>query len=182
MRLFISFEVSEEVKQHLLELQKKLSFAKLAPARHFHLTLKFLGDVNEEKLQIIKQKLSQIKFKPFTAKLSKIGVFPSEDYVRVVWVGLEPEETINSLQKQIEDSLSDLFEKDPTFKPHLTLARVKMIDDKDKFRENLKKINVKALSFKVDSFKLVKSVLGGKLGSEYEDVLEIKSQPDSLRS
>jgi 2'-5' RNA ligase len=177
MRLFIAIELPAEVKAHLEQLQKKLDghFVQLTLAKEIHLTLKFLGEVSEEKVAEIKQKLEKIDFGSFEASLGRTGVFPDEHYVQVVWVGTEPENSIKFLQQKIEKSLLGLFEPDAKFTPHLTLARVKFIKDKKLFIENLHKIKAEKKEFLVDSFKLIKSTLTPK-GPVYEDVAEFKSK------
>lgn len=159
MRLFIAFDTDDEVKKELSAVQKKLRHSKLNLTKEFHLTLKFLGEVEEESLAEIKQRLKKVSFEKFEAQLSNIGVFPSEDYINVVWIGLEPKEKITELQKKIEDSLEGLFPKDNRFHPHITLARVKFIEDKKQFKDNLKNIKVEKIKFSVAKFSLMKSTL-----------------------
>jgi len=180
MRLFIAFDVSEEVKDYLIDLQKHLpEDSKINLVKEFHLTLKFLGDVDDDKVDTIKALLSNINFTQFTAKTAGIGVFPDEKMIRVVWIGLEPKDNIVALQKEIENSLSDLFPKDTRFHPHLTLARVKFVKDKKDFLEKLKKIPAKEFEFSVKSFKLIKSELTPE-GPVYEDVAEFALNPQPL--
>lgn len=177
MRLFIAFDVSDEVKNHLLGLQKYLpDDSKLSLVKEFHETLKFLGDVDDGKIDTIKALLSNISFTQFKAKTSGIGVFPDENIVRVVWVGLGPKEKIVALQKEIENALLDVFPKDERFHPHLTLARVKFVKDKKDFMVNLKKIPIKEIEFSVSSFKLIKSTLAPG-GPVYEDVAVFDLNP-----
>ena len=179
MRLFIAFEVSEESKKHLLEAQKQLEAgnAKLTFTKSFHLTLKFLGELAPAKAEEVKKRLATVEFKPFTARLNGTGVFPSEDYVRVVWVGLEPKDLICALQKSIDAALGGLFEKEKDFQPHITLARVKFVKDKKQFSETVKNLRVAPVSFEVKEFKLIESKLQGKEGPEYTDVSSVKAQP-----
>ena len=180
MRLFIAFGVSEEVKNCLIELQKLLpEDSKLNLVKEFHLTLKFLGDVDEDKVDKIKACLTNVHFTKFTAKISSLGIFPDEKMIRVVWVGLEPKDTIIGLQQEIESNLSDLFPKDTRFHPHLTLARVKSIKDKKDFIEKLNKLTIKEIDFSVNSFKLIKSTLTPE-GSVYEDIAEFALNPQPL--
>lgn len=170
MRLFIAFDVSKEAKDELIGAQKKLKYAKLNLVREFHLTLKFLGEVDEENVEEIKQKLKKVKFNSFEAELGSTGTFPSEDYIKVVWVGLEPKKSINELQQSIENALESMFPKDTRFHPHITLARVKFVEDKEQFKGNLKGIETKKIGFSVDSFKLIKSEL--RPGGPVYEVLE----------
>ena len=160
MRIFIAIELPEEIKEYLREVQKELTGMKGSLVKDFHLTLKFLGEVSEDKIEKIKNKLKKIKFEPFKVKLSSLGCFPNESHVRVLWVGIEPEDKIQNIQKQVEIALADFkFKKDFEFKSHLTLARVKFIDDKKVFVEKLKQLQIKPLEFEVSSFSLMKSTL-----------------------
>lgn len=143
--------------------------ARLSPAHNFHLTLKFLGEIPPEKVEVVKQCLSKIEFKKFSATVNGLGVFPSESYVWVVWAGLEPEEGFIDLQRKIDHALENEFPHDKNFRPHLTLARVKSISDKALFAEHLKSMKIAPVAFPVDNFKLKKSTLSPK-GAVYEDI------------
>ncbi len=169
MRTFVAIDLPQEVIDELASVQKILPAARIALARDFHLTLKFLGELTPAKVDVVRDCLSRVRFKPFAASLSGIGVFPSESYIRVVWVGIEPEEEIVALQKQIDDALEKEFPKEKGFEPHLTLARVKLIDDKERFKKQLQQVNVKSIRFTVDSFKLKRSTLTRE-GAIYEDI------------
>ena len=97
MRLFIAADFNE-LKGYFIELQKLLpKNAKLSLTRTFHITLKFLGEVQPDKVEEIISKLKAIKFQQFTVFLDSIGIFPTEDYIRVVWVGIKPEDKILEL-------------------------------------------------------------------------------------
>jgi len=132
MRLFIGIFLPREVLDYLYEVQNNLK--KSLPAKitwvHkkiLHLSLKFLGEVNENKIDEIKEKLNKIKFKPFKVKLDKIGVFPNENYIKVIWVSLNPKEEVIGLQQKIDSELLNLFPKDQRFSAHMTFGRVKFI-------------------------------------------------------
>lgn len=131
--------------------------------------MKFLGEVQPDKVEPIKEDLKKIKFKEFSVYLDSVGVFPSESYIRVIWIGLEPEEPVLELQKCVDEDLKKIFKKEKNFKPHLTLARVKYIDDKKSFIEKLKKIKIENKKFDVKNFKLIKSTLTPE-GPAYEDL------------
>ena len=115
-------------------------------------------------------KLNAIKFSPFSLTLDKLGVFPSESYVRVIWAGVKPHDKIKELQKNVEEALKEFnFKKDFDFHPHITLARVKFVNDKEKFAKNLKDIKVEEKTIDINDFRLVKSTLM-RTGPVYEDV------------
>jgi len=173
MRAFIAFEMPEEIKKILLDAQKQINTekAKIRSAKAFHLTLKFLGEVEDKKIEGIKSALNGIKFKKFNTILTEIGVFPNESYIRVVWAGLEDSEgKIKKLQQEIDSKIELLgFKKDTRFHPHLTLARVKFVKDKQDFIKSLKEIKIEKKAFEVSEFKLIKSTLTGE-GPVYEDL------------
>ena len=173
MRLFIAIEIPEEVKEYIQRIQgtindtsNKIKFVK---KNQIHLTLKFLGEVQPNISEEIKDTLRNIKFKPFSVHLDKIGVFPNESNIRVVWVGLNPEEPVLELQKSIDEDLKKLFKKEKDFKAHITLARVKFINNKEEFNNKLKNINIENKKIDVNGFGLVKSTLTPE-GPVYEDL------------
>ncbi len=176
MRLFIAVDLPEDVKQALLKAQAFLPEAKLKPVgkEQMHLTLKFLGEVSEQKANLVIDCLQKVSFKPFKTALDKVGIFPSESYIRVVWAGLSPEKEVNELQKRIDEALEEEFTKDKKFKAHLTLARVRFIEDKTRFASAVKNISLDKIGFKVDKFKLKKSTLT-RAGAIYEDIASFKA-------
>jgi 2'-5' RNA ligase len=87
----------------------------------------------------------------------------------VVWIGLEPEKEVLQLQQQIEELLGREFGKEKSFKAHLTLARVKFVDDKAKFLQQLKEIKTERLTFVVERFVLKESILSPN-GPIYKDL------------
>ena len=177
MRLFIAIEIPEEIKEYILAVQKQLdgNSSKLKPVgkEQMHLTLKFLGEVQPDKTKEIIAALKQIKFRKFSFNLDSIGTFPNEENIRVVWIGLKPEDEIISLQKDIDSKLEKLFKKEKNFKPHITLFRVKYIENKNTFIEKIKNTNIENKKINVNNFKMIKSTLT-RQGPIYEE-LEIFS-------
>ena len=170
MRLFVAIELYseqfKEIQDSLRNIKGKMTFPKT-----YHITIKFLGEVDESKIDEIKQKLVSIKFDKFSLTLDKLGVFPNENYVKVLWIGVKPHEQLKELQAKVEESLKGFnFRKDHKFHPHITIARVKFLKDKEGFKKLLKQ-EIKEERFVVDSFKLIKSTLE-KTGPVYEDILE----------
>jgi RNA 2',3'-cyclic 3'-phosphodiesterase len=175
MRLFIAIELPKEVVAELMRLQKEIDMFGLRPVKDFHLTLKFLGDVPDSKIEKVKETLRAIKFRKFTAELSETGVFPNPDYVKVIWAGVKAE-TILQLQKEIELEFEKMgWGRDKDFKPHLTLARVNFIKDKNALSKKLRNLQVKEIKFDVGEFKLIKSTLT-PTGPEYETQETYKAQ------
>ena len=144
MRLFIAVDFNE-LKDYFAELQSFLpKNARLSYTKAFHITLKFLGEVQPEKVGNVVDILKSIKFNAFSVALDSVGIFPTENYIRVVWVGIKPEERILELQGSIDNALKPLFKKEKDFKAHITLARVKYPEDKKDFVGKIKNINVES--------------------------------------
>ncbi len=174
MRLFLSCEIPKAISDYINELSKQLPEAKLVVPHNIDLTIKFLGEVPDAKLDEIKQKLSEIKFKPFKAMLNGTGVF-TEDFIRVAWVGLTPSEKFEELHVIADNALKGLFPEEKRFQAHLTIARVKYVEDKQKFLGVLKLIKVEPLTFEVNKMILFKSQLS-PTGATHEPLMEIKAQ------
>lgn len=175
MRLFIAIDFNE-LSDHFIQLQHLLpKNARLSLVKSFHLTLKFLGDVRPDDAESIVASLKKIEFESFSVFLDSIGIFPSENYIRVVWVGLRPEEQVLKLQKGIDEALKPLFRKEKDFKAHITLARVKYPEDKKQFLSQVRNIKVEGKKIDVRDFRLVKSTLSQK-GAVYEDLAVFNSQ------
>ena len=178
MRLFIAFDVPHGIKEYLAHMQgiigSNLAEIRWAKKEQMHLTLKFLGEVQPNAADKIKDELRKIRFNPFDVYLGSIGVFPNENYIRVVWVGLEPEDRIIGLQRSIDEKLKGLFKKEKDFKAHITLGRVKYARGKEQVLSKLRSINVEKKNFIVDKFKLMKSTLTMD-GPVYEVVEEFKA-------
>ena len=168
MRAFIAIDLPEEIKKHLSEIQSKLLVkeAELNPTNSFHLTLKFLGDIDDS--ENITKNLSNIKSKKFKLNLTSLGFFPNKNYIRVIWVGTNQNKKLTDIAEKIDTSLPH-FKRDHKFHPHITLARVKNVFDKQEFKKVLSNIKIQNLEFDVKDFILYKSTLT-RQGPIYEKV------------
>jgi len=180
MRLFIAINIPSEIKAELANLLKGISDhgLKKVSSENLHLTMKFLGEVDEKKAEAIKQRLAEIKAVQFKISLKGIGFFPNGNYIKVVWVGIEEgREEIIALQKEIDSRLSELgFPKERDYQPHLTIARAKYIKDHKKFMEFAESAKISA-SLEVTSFDLMESsLLPG--GPEYRIISGFKLSGD----
>lgn len=133
IRIFVGVSIPRQFEGPILALQERLRElgieARYPKPDSLHLTLKFLGDVDEAVLPKIGNQLEEVARlgQPFSARLAGFGVFPHLSDPRVVWLGIESGEPLFELQQQIELELEGLGfsrEKRP-FRPHLTLARIK---------------------------------------------------------
>lgn len=167
MRIFIAIEVPEKIKEKLREVQKEFEeYAVINFVNEFHLTLRFLGELSELKLERVKERLKNLSFKNFDLNLSNLGVFPNKKFINVLWVGLKPEKKVKDIKQIIDEKLRDMFGVEDKFKAHITLGRVKSIKDREGFLKKVEEIEVEG-DFKVKDIKLIKSELT-KDGAEYE--------------
>ncbi len=157
MRVFISINLPQKVTEKIKLIQEKLPdfFGKKTQEKNLHLTLKFLGEIDEKELEEIKEKLKEINFSKIKCTLDSIGVF-SEDFIRIVWLHLSGAE---ELQREIDKKLQGFFKKEKRFMSHITIARVKKIKNKEKFLDELKKIKFNEIQYIAESFYLMKSDL-----------------------
>ena len=173
-RCFIAIDLPKEIQKELSEAQKQLysddvKMLNVKP-ENIHLTLKFLGEIDEKQIERVQDVLRDMKCKRFKAKLGGAGVFPNQNFIRVIWVGIEPKESIIGLHEYLDAELSKLgFQKDKEFESHATLARVKTVKDKKEFADRIKKLKVKPIEFEVTEIALKKSTLLSS-GPVYEDI------------
>ncbi len=143
-RLFIAMPLPYRFHEKIRELQNKvdgLGKLKLVKPENVHLTLKFLGNVEEREIQEIEDGLSFIRETPsFNISLCGLGAFPNNKKPRVIWMGVkEGFDEIKNLQGKIDSSLESAgFNRDMRFHPHYTLARVKFLNNKQGLMDFLK--------------------------------------------
>lgn len=171
MRLFVAIRFGNSIGE--IQGQIDRSLAGFTFPKEFHLTLKFLGEVDSA--EQIRERLSSIEFNPFEVELGDIGVFPSPSKISVIWAGVKNPEEVNALQKSIDIALQDLSPADAGFHPHITLARVKFVKDKEKLKENLKNICVGKEKFAINEFILYRSTLKPE-GPVYDVVERYKAK------
>ena len=139
---------------------------------NIHITLKFFGETDERKIESIKELLAKIadNHSSFSLNINDVGIFGSSYKPRVIWFGIEKSERLISLANDVLDQVHDLgFEKDrQNFVPHLTIGRIKFIDNKRRFQEVINKCkSVEIQEQKVDQFYLIESILRQQ-GPEYK--------------
>jgi len=134
LRTFIAIEIPDNIRQQIVALQTELKTlgGKITWVRpeNLHLTLKFLGDTDEDIIETIIEKLSDIisGFAEFEITSKGVGVFPNWKRARIIWLGTSgADEILKKLVQQINQQLIDFGfepEKRP-FSGHLTLGRVR---------------------------------------------------------
>ena len=163
-RLFVAIELPQQVRDNLASIcndiaQKELFVGRCTRPENIHLTLKFFGEVTESVVPEIDAALKAISFQSCTARLGSLDVFSTRKKIRILFIQLLCPELVQLAQK-IQDVFSDRFEpEDRLFKSHVTLARIKSIDNKKEFLREVDEITISPMQWSIDSFVLKRSVL-----------------------
>jgi 2'-5' RNA ligase len=139
-RAFVAIEIDEATRQKLVSVQERLEATgaqlKLVEPPNIHITMKFLGEVPDDRIAPISEALERAAAgtKQFDVRVRGIGVFPNLNYIRVVWAGVsDGRDEVTALQQKIERELRPLgFRPERDFVPHLTIARVKTAKAKER--------------------------------------------------
>jgi len=173
IRAFIAIELPGQIKAALSKLQDNLRRSKSASVKwvnpeSIHLTLKFLGNVDEAEIPALNKALSEaVKgVATFYLELGEPGAFPNCQVPSVVWVGMGGEiDQLLTLHNNIDRVLAPLgFPPEKrAFSPHLTLGRVRdetLPGERKGLGENVAALKTGAKpSFKVESVSLMRSKL-----------------------
>lgn len=141
-RLFAAIRLPESVCASIHEVQQTLrrsargSVVKWTGPEQWHVTLKFLGNVQAANVEALSSALGSVAsgISPLSLSASGVGFFPQRGAPRVVWVGIhEPAERLTALHERVEAAVAT-FTNEPSesqFKSHVTLGRVKSITRAD---------------------------------------------------
>ena len=175
-RLFAAIKIdpSEELSRLYYEMRNRLKHEKIrwvAPG-NIHITLKFFGETNEELIPAISEALNAAagKHKPFDFELRDTGIFGSSYNPKVIWFGIQRNEILTALAGSVFEELDARgWKRDrQNFVPHLTIGRIKHINDKQLFQKIMDDYaEVEIQSVSVREFLLYESILR-KEGPEYK--------------
>lgn len=168
MRLFIGIDLPEEIKERVFALEMELPKESIKPVakENLHVTIKFLGECDEEKAKEIVSALGKVKNEKIEINVKGVGAFPNMNYINVVWVGVEGD--LEPLVRKIENALNL---KNERFDGHITIARVRRKIDAKQFFEKHGRENFGGFTTK--SFVLYKSTLTPQ-GPVYEKLKEFE--------
>ncbi|NLE00198.1 MAG: RNA 2',3'-cyclic phosphodiesterase [Fibrobacter sp.] len=125
-RLFIAVDIPERIKNDITDTYMALPGARWVEDEKIHITLSFIGEVDNPTEQTIKNSLRTITVAPFTLSLKGVGYFPPRGQPRIIWVGLSNSQELIRLQGKIERVLtvSGIETEKRKFHPHITIARL----------------------------------------------------------
>ncbi len=136
-RLFVAIDLPDAVKDQLAQLCSGVSGARWVGRDQMHLTLRFIGERDDEQYEAIKSILDDILASHLDIRLNGLGQFPPKGNPRVLWVGVKAPPGLNELQQKVESTLQAIgvpVEERP-FSPHITLARFKTPPSPESLRQ-----------------------------------------------
>ena len=131
-RVFTAFDLSTKVIRSITEFRNKLpkqssSVLRWTKIEQLHITLNFVGELNEQDLKPAQEKLLKTftETKPFSIEFNGSGIFPNERNPRILWIGMQPSYDLFAVvekNKAIFQELGYPPEKRP-FRAHITIGR-----------------------------------------------------------
>ena len=124
-RLFVAIDLPEQVKNSIREICSGLPEARWVDVNQLHLTLRFIGDADDSLFAAIKESLAGVSESAFSLTLQGVGCFPPKKTPRVLWVGINRNDTLIRLASEVEQRLVGigLQPERRSFSPHITIAR-----------------------------------------------------------
>lgn len=171
LRLFTCIQIPDNLRKTIINFQEDLMKvpikAKFIEPENLHITIVFLGNVDENKLSLLKRNLDDsVKgVKKFHVKLEGLKLIPNENFIRVIGIDVkDEEENISKLIRMVGKSLGGKYHESTK----LTLCRVKKILNKELLREFIEKNrDIEIGMIHVENVSLIKSKLTKK-GPIYE--------------
>lgn len=129
MRIFIALDIPAKARERLTKYmgraRKLAPEARWARGEGLHVTLKFVGQVSDARVQQMKTALASVKTAPFAVRFGGVGFFPNAKAARVFWAGVDGGDELPRLASAIDAVLEKLgiAREERPYHPHLTLAR-----------------------------------------------------------
>ena len=161
-RLFVAIYFPEEVQGHIADICFGVPHAKWTPKDQTHLTLRFIGEVDDARCADIAESLSDVNVSRFTITLRGTGHFPPRSRPTVLWVGIEKNESLLHSKSAIEDALATtgISPEERKFAAHITVARLGNFDPCEKVGAFLSSTGLfKVPDVPVSEFYLYSSIL-----------------------
>ncbi len=177
-RLFVAVETPQEIRTAIARVIEGLKGSgaevRWEEPEKLHITLKFLGNTEEERVPRIIAALEDVaqKVEPFDIQYASLGTFPPKGQPRVLWVGVrQGEQSLKMLAAAVETAMGELgFEpEERAFHPHVTIGRVKGGRNMHDLLRRMESITFESQPTHVTHISLVKSELRPS-GSVYTTV------------
>jgi len=130
IRLFAAISIPEGIRSRLYDLRGGVPGAKWVARENYHLSLRFIGDVDQGLARDIDVALLRVRAPAFSVALSGVGYFGKGAKARILWAGVSPCDALGHLQSKIEVALTGagLPEEHRKYAPHVTMARLRRPD------------------------------------------------------
>lgn len=177
IRLFFGLELPGELRMRIAAISAGIDRARWVAPENLHITLRFVGEVDEPAMEYIAGEAAAIRFEPFPVTLSGAGHFERGGRVSAVWLGVEPEPALARLRDRIEAAAVRAGQppEGRKFRPHVTVARLNR-GRPGEVRDWLAANTLfRAVPFTVAHFTLFSSTLG-RSGSNY--IAECRFPPE----
>lgn len=173
-RLFVALEMPQTVRDQFSEMLSGIPDARWVDPKNFHLTLRFIGEVDGGAAEEIAGALSRLRVPSFELALEGLGYFDSRGRLRALWVGVRPEPALVTLQRKVEHVIvaAGLPSEGRKFKPHVTLARFSRTPVAAVGPYLVTHGGIRSDAFPVESMMLFESRLG-QGGPTYHPELEV---------
>lgn len=165
MRTFIAIELPTLIKKQLGDIARQLSRCDIAAAwvksGNLHLTLKFLGAIDDTLVPQLAEHISQLakEHSSFNARLNGFDFFPSPKRPLILYAAFQEPEPFKQLAQHLDRLLEPLgFAPEQHFTPHITLARIKNSKNLPVLQQLLEGITLQN-SFSVNAVSLFSSTL-----------------------
>lgn len=173
LRLFTGLSLPILLRQRLIVMQGGIEGARWTERDNFHITLTFIGEVDEATAETVDEALSSIRTEKFSLRLKGTGSFAQGKYPKVLWMGVAHNDVLHRLKEKIDRAFTVAnipFEK-RKYTPHVTMARFKNPEE-SKIAEFMQQHNLfSSEEFEIDEFILYHSHQT-KNGSVYEALKE----------
>ena len=162
IRLFVALALAEELRSALAALAGGIQGARWVPPENYHLTLRFIGEVERWRAEEADEALAAIRGRSFDLALRGVGTFEKGGRIGALWVGAERSEALAHLQSKVETALQriGLEPERRRFAPHVTLARTDRADPAKLIAWVQAHNLFRAAPVRVESFTLFSSRLG----------------------
>ena len=159
IRLFVAIELPADLRERLAFLQAGLPGADWIDPDNFHVTLRFIGEVAEHRLEDIDELLAGIAPAPFDLSLAGVGSFARGREPTSLWVGLDRSAPLMALQSRLHKALTraDFPSDEKRYTPHVTLARLHRAPERDLAAFIAAHNLFRAAPFRVEQFTLFSS-------------------------
>ncbi|MBD3193024.1 MAG: RNA 2',3'-cyclic phosphodiesterase [Candidatus Heimdallarchaeota archaeon] len=183
IRSFFAVDIDDKtITRELTKIQNDLNVPNsrltFVTPENFHFTLKFLGNIEEAIVPELQSRAEQVQFSPFEIEIEGLGCLPGFHYINVVYADVtKGVANLELLSKKMEEVCvgMDVKPRRRAFKSHLTVARVKRIQNRNLLVEKIKQHVTKRFgAMTVRSFKLKKSVRTPD-GPIYTNLFEVKA-------